>query len=177
LRLRGSASGATILATPQKIRGAASHAGCGGMGCYDRDNATTAFVTLYDTIWYFLRCRLLSSPTHASSCVACCHCPPSTTRHPPPIIRCLLLLQNLPPNLVDCHHCHRPLLLHCLPPCRLTCCIIRRPPSTQRHCHRCHCCNPLLTMTALVALSATHYPLLSRCLPAAAIVSVTPSLL
>ncbi len=37
--------------------------------------------------------------------------------------------------------------------------------------------NPLLTPTALVALSVSHYLLLSRCLPTAAIVAATPSLL
>ncbi len=81
------------------------------------------------------------------------------------------------PNLVDCCCHHRPLSLHCLLPRRLTRRIIRRPPSTQQHHRLCHCCNPLLTPTALVPLSASHYPLLSRCLPAAAIVAATPSLL
>ena len=103
--------------------------------------------------------------------------PSSAAHHPPPIIRCLLLLQNLPPNLVDCHRHHRLLLSHRSLPRRLTRCIIRRPPFTQRHCRRRHCCNPLLTLTALVPLSASHYPLSSRCLPAAAIVPATPSLL
>ena len=37
--------------------------------------------------------------------------------------------------------------------------------------------NPLLTPTALIALSASHYPLSSHCLPAATIVVATPSLL
>ena len=37
--------------------------------------------------------------------------------------------------------------------------------------------NPLLTPTALIALSTSHYPLLSRCLPPTAIVAATPSLL
>ena len=35
--------------------------------------------------------------------------------------------------------------------------------------------NPLLTPTALVALSASHYPLLSHCLPSATIVAAPPS--
>ena len=102
-----------------------------------------------------------SPPTHASSCVACC-CPPSSAaRHPPPVIRCLLSSKKLPPNLVDCHCRHHPLLLHCLLPFRLTCRIIRHPPSTQRHCRRCHCCNPnhsccadRVSLPALVTLSA-----------------------
>ena len=89
----------------------------------------------------------------------------------------MLLLQNFPPNLVDCHRHHRPLSPHRSPPRRLTCRIIHRPPSTQQHCRPRHCCNPLLTSTALVVLSVSHCPLSSRCLPAAAIVAATPSLL
>jgi hypothetical protein len=129
-----------------------------------------------------LRCRLLPPP---QPCLfLCCllsspavRRPSSAACHPPPVIRCLLLLQNLPPNLVECCRSHRPLLPHHSPPRRLNRHITRRLLSTQQHCHHCHCCNPLLTPTALTALSASHYPLLSRCLPIAAIVVTTPFLL
>ena len=138
----------------------------------------------YNSICYSLRYHMVlyfktppPPPPQASSCVACFRCPPSTARRPPPAIHCLLLLQNLWPNLVNCCPCHRPLSFHHLPLRHLTHRIIRRSPSTRRHCHRHHCCNPLLTLTALVALSASHYLLSSRCLPAAAIVAATPSLL
>ena len=67
--------------------------------------------------------------------------------------------------------------MHHLPPRRLTCRIIRCPPSTGQHRRRRHCCNPFLTPTALVVLSASHNPLLSRCLSAVAIVSKTLFLL
>ncbi len=95
--------------------------------------------------------------------------PPSATRHPPAVILCQLSSQNLPQNQVDCRRRHRPLPLHCSPPHRLTRCIVRRPLSAQRYRHRRHCCNPLLTPTALVVLSALS--------ASTAIVGVTPSLL
>ncbi len=62
-----------------------------------------------------LRRCLLPPPAHASTCVACYCRLPNAARHPLPVIRCLLSSQNLPPNLVDCRHRHRPLLSHCLP--------------------------------------------------------------
>jgi hypothetical protein len=77
-------------------------------------------------------------------------------------------------NLVDCCPCHRSLLSHHLRPyCRLIHRIIHRLPSAQGHRrHRRRCCNPLFTPTA------AHRPLSSsRCLPTAAIVAATPSLL
>ncbi len=107
-------------------------------------------------------------------CLFFCRLPSSSTR---PSSRRLLSLQNSPPNLAACCHCHRPLSLHSLLPHRLTRCIIRRPPSTRQHRHRHHCCNPLLIPTALVALSASNRPLLAHFLPTAAIVTATPFLL
>ncbi len=80
-------------------------------GVLCRGRATTVSVTLYGTIWYYFKMPP-PPPIHASSCVACYRCLPSAARHLPPAIRCLLLLQNLPPNLVDCCCCHRPLVVH-----------------------------------------------------------------
>ena len=139
----------------------------------------------YDSIcyslWYhigiILRHRLLPPRVHASSFISCCCHPPSTAYHPPPVIRCLLSSRNLPPNLVDCCCRHRPLSSHHSPPHRLTRRMVRCPPSVRQHCHHRHCCNPLLTPTALIALSVSHCLLSSRCLPAAVIVAMTHSLL
>ena len=96
--------------------------------------------------------------------------PPSAARHPPPIICCQLSLQNLPPNQVDCRRRHRPLSLHRSPPRRLTRRIVRRPPSARQHCCRRHRCNPRSAPRPL----SLRCP---RCLPAAAVVAATPSLL
>ncbi len=87
---------------------------------------------------------------------------PSAARHLPLVIRCQLLSQNSPPKQVDCRRHHRPLSLHCLPPRRLTHCIVRHPHSARQHRCRRHCCGPLLIPTALIALSAlsarrSHY--------------------
>ena len=148
-----------------------------GIGCYDKAVLQQHLLLSMVPYGIILRCGLLPPRAHASSAIPCCRRPPSTTRHPPPVIHCLLLSWNLPPNLVDCCHRHRPLSLHRLPPHRLTHRMVRRPLSARQHCRHHHCCNPLLTPTALVALSASHCLLSSRCLPAAAIVAATPSLL
>jgi hypothetical protein len=147
------------------------------MGCYDEAVLQQHMLLSMVPYGIILRRCLLSPPSHAYSCVTCCRPLPSAARHPLPVIRCLLLLQKLPPNLVDCRHRHCPLSLHRSPPYCLSRCTIRRSLSTQQHRRRRHWCNPLLTPTALIALSASHYPLLSCCLPTAAIVATTPSLL
>ncbi len=90
----------------------------------------------------------------------CCLQSSSASCHLPPIICHLILLQNSPPNLVACHCRSCPLSSHCPPPRCLTCRIFHHPLSPRQHCRRCHHCNPILTLTALVMLSASHCPLL-----------------
>ena len=94
-----------------------------------------------------------------------------------PIIRRLLSSRNLAPTLVACRRCHHPLSSHRPPPCHLARCIVRRPPSAQRHCRRRHPCNPILIPTALVAPSTSNWPLSAHFSPTTAIVTSTPSLL
>ena len=153
MQLCGSASGATILTTPQKIRGAASCAGRGGMGCYDkavlRQHLLLSMVP-YDII---LRCQLL--PPHP--CLFLCrlllssavHHPSSAARHPLPASiakfaaqSSRLLLSSLPtlvasfaaPSSDLSHHplpaIHRttsppPSLLQPLPHPNRSCCAVR----------------------------------------------------
>jgi hypothetical protein len=98
-------------------------------------------------------------------------------RHPPPVIRRLLSWHNFPPNLGPCCIPHPPLSWHCPPPYHLTRYIVRRPPSAQRYRRHSHSCDPLLTPATLIAPSTSYCLLLSRCPPAAAIVTATFSLL
>ena len=110
-------------------------------GVLQQGRNTTASVTLYGTIWYFLRHCLHPPPGPCLffCCLLCCR-PPSAAHHPPPIICCLLLLQNSPPNLANCAD-----LSHC------------QPPATR------HLCDNIASAVIAATLSSSQ-PLLLCCL-------------
>ena len=166
MRLCGSASGATLLTTPQKIRGAASRAGCGRMGCYNKAVLRQHLLLSMVPYGIILRRRLLppSRPCLflwrllSSSAV---RRPSFAARHPLPAFVAKIaaqsnrLLSSPPPALVALYAAPPSDLLHHPPPAiHVTTSppppsLLQSPPHPGRS-----CCAVRFSLPALVMLSA-----------------------